>query len=125
MNIILDGYMAFNNDIGIGAAIMSRPTLFVALCGLPLLSVQADSDLSEGRTLYASFMCASCHGMDGKTGAKEQVPPLAGMSSNDIYTKTTQMGINKTHEPAVAGCGEPPSSTDIRKIADYLASIPH
>lgn len=99
-------------------------SLAITLCAFPLLTAQAGESPSDGQKLYQNFKCAVCHGSDGKTGAKDQVPPLAGLSSDRIYTKTLEMGIVKTHESALEDCGIPPSSTEVRKIADYLASLP-
>jgi cytochrome c553 len=99
-------------------------SLAITLCTLPLLTAQAGDSPSDGQKLYQSFKCAVCHGSDGKTGVKDQVPPLAGLPADRIYTKTLEMGIVKTHESALEDCGTPPSSSEVRKIADYLASVP-
>lgn len=100
-------------------------SLTIMLCALPLLTAQAGESPSDGQQLYQNSKCAVCHGSDGQTGVRDQVPPLAGLPADRIYTKTLEMGIVKTHDSALEDCGTPPSSFEVRKIADYLASVPH
>lgn len=99
-------------------------SLAITLCAFPLLTAQAGNSPSDGQKLYENFKCSGCHGSDGKIGAKNRMPPLAGLSADRIYTKTLKMGIVNIHESAIEDCGTPPSSIEVRKIADYLASLP-
>jgi cytochrome c553 len=78
----------------------------------------------EGKALYAQYRCADCHGEDGKKVTSKGMVPLAGMDPDDIYYKTRKFMESRSHEQVTAGCGEPPSSKQIKKISDWLATLP-
>lgn len=101
------------------------------LC-VPTFSALAAPSVSEGKVLYEQFRCADCHGADGKnasqqdakTGSVTKVPLLAGMNPDEIYSKTKRFVESRSHEQVLQGCGEPPSHAQIKKISDYLATLP-
>jgi len=104
----------------------------VALFCIQSFAANAGSNVSEGRDFYTQFRCADCHGDDGKTtslkdaktGAVTKVPLLAGMNPDDIYYKTKRFIESRSHEQVLQGCGEPPSHVQIKKISEYLATLP-
>jgi len=104
----------------------------VALFCAQSFAAYAGPNVSEGKDLYSQFRCADCHGVDGKnlsltdakTGAVTKVPLLASMNPDDIYTKTKKFIESRSHEQVLQGCGEPPSHIQIKKISEYLATLP-
>lgn len=104
----------------------------IALLSAQPWFVQAASPVAEGKDLYSQFRCADCHGDDGKTaaltnaktGAKTKVPQIAGMNPDDLFIKTKKFIESNSHEQVLQGCGEPPSHMQIKKISDYLATLP-
>jgi cytochrome c553 len=96
----------------------------ILLCFAPALGALASSSASEGKLLYEQFRCAECHGADAKASPAKNVPPLAGMNQDLIYTKTKRFVESRAHDNVIAGCGEPPSTVQIKKISDYLATLP-
>ncbi len=103
-----------------------NPKLLIAatlLCAQSF-SVQANPNVNEGRELYSQFRCADCHGADARKPFGKYGAVLAGMNTDDIYMKTKKFVESKSHEQVLQGCGEPPSSVQIKKISDYLATLP-
>jgi cytochrome c553 len=89
-----------------------------------LQSGLAWADVSEGKALYSQFRCADCHGADARKSPGPGVQPLAGMNPDHIYTKTKRFIETRAHDNVITGCGEPPSTIQIKKISDYLATLP-
>jgi cytochrome c553 len=87
-------------------------------------SVQADSNVSEGKELFSQFRCAECHGADAKKPVGKYGSVLAGMNTDDIFLKTKKFIESKSHEQVLQGCGEPPSHVQIKKMSDYLSTLP-
>lgn len=79
---------------------------------------------SDGKTLYADFSCGDCHGADAKTVKTPNIPKLAGMNVEDIYLKTKRFVESKVHDDVLKGCGESPNHVQIKRIADYVATLP-
>ncbi|MDP2832546.1 MAG: hypothetical protein Q8Q28_04470 [Pseudomonadota bacterium] len=98
-------------------------TVVATLCCAPSLTVHA-ANISEGEYLYKQFRCAECHGTDGKTSPAKNALPLAGMDPDHIFMKTKRFIESRAHEQVLQGCGEPPSHVQIKKVSDYLATLP-
>lgn len=96
---------------------------FVLFC-TPALTTHAAPDVSEGKGLYEQFRCAECHGLDAKKAPAKNTQPLAGMDPDHIYLKTKRFIESRAHENVLQNCGEPPSPIQIKKISDYLATLP-
>jgi len=95
-----------------------------ALLCVQSLAAQASPGVEEGRDLYGQFRCADCHGADAKKPVGKYGSILAGMNTDDIFMKTKKFVESKSHEQVLQGCGEPPSTIQIKKISDYLATLP-
>ena len=93
------------------------------LCAQPFAAYAAP-DVAEGGMLYQQFRCADCHGADAKKPFGKYNAKLAGMNPDDIYMKTKRFVESRSHEQVLQGCGEPPSHVQIKKISDYLATLP-
>jgi cytochrome c553 len=90
-----------------------------------ILAVPAWADeMNDGRILYEQYACARCHGADAKTPRASDVPRLAGMAADRIEQNVRRFAENRAHLDVLVGCGVPPSTMEIRKIARYLASLP-
>lgn len=99
--------------------------IFILLCWAPSLAVQASSgNIAEGKQLYDQYRCADCHGADAKVKPAKNVAQLAGMDPDHIFIKTKRFIETRAHDNVIAGCGEPPSTIQIKKISDYLATLP-
>jgi len=96
----------------------------VALFCVQSFAVQANPNVAEGKDLYSQFRCAECHGIDAKKPVGKYGSVLAGMSTDDIFMKTKKFIESKSHEQVLQGCGEPPSHIQIKKMSDYLATLP-
>lgn len=103
-----------------------KHTLLIAatLFGAQSLVAQASPGVAEGKDLYGQFRCADCHGNDARKPVGKYGAVLAGMNTDDIFNKTKRFIETKAHENVLQGCGEPPSSIQIKKISDYLATLP-
>jgi cytochrome c553 len=89
-----------------------------------LQTTVAYADSNEGKSLYSQFRCADCHGTDARKVPAPGVQPLAGMNTDLIYQKTKRFIEARAHDNVITGCGEPPSTIQIKKISDYLATLP-
>lgn len=81
---------------------------------------------SEGKGLFEYFRCAECHGADGRTSDTRQTQkPLAGMSADHV-TSVVRSYLARGDHAQVGGalCAEPPSSAQVRQIAEYVSSLP-
>lgn len=99
-------------------------SIAATLCCVPVFAAHAAPSVAEGKGLFESFRCADCHGTDAKTSVTKNTPPLAGMNPDDIFLKTKRFIESRSHEQVLQGCGEPPTHVQIKKIADYLATLP-
>lgn len=97
------------------------PLLAALLCLQPAF---VSADVSEGKTLYNQFRCADCHGEDARKTPAPHTRPLAGMNPDLVYTQTKRFVESRAHDNVITGCGEPPSTIQIKKIVDYLATLP-
>lgn len=100
-----------------------KPRLPLALLLLSMQAAYAFADVGDGKDLYAEFRCIECHGADARKSPAKDAAPLAGMSAEDIYTKAKRFIETRAHDNAVAGCGSPPSTAEIRAIASYVAGL--
>jgi cytochrome c553 len=82
------------------------------------------ADTTEGKALYGQFRCADCHGLDARKQVSKTSQPIAGMNTDLIYVKTKAFIDSRAHDNVITGCGEPPSTIQIKKIADYLSTLP-
>jgi cytochrome c553 len=68
--------------------------------------------------------CAKCHGADGRGRGLGAFPKLAGQTSEYLYTAFEAFARGERHsgimEPVATGL----TSEEIRKLADYYASLP-
>lgn len=103
---------------------MNRTLSMTAVLFSLTTTTYAAPDVSEGKSLFEQFRCADCHGADARKRPAENVLPLAGMNPDHVYLKTKRFIEGRAHENVLQGCGEPPSHLQIKKIADYLATLP-
>lgn len=97
-------------------------TVTFAFSGTSLAT--SNGNTTEGKQLYEDFNCASCHGADAKTGKTVKTPRLAGMNVDDIYVKTKRFIESKVHDEVIKGCGETPNHIQIKRIAEYVSTLP-
>jgi cytochrome c553 len=105
----------------------ARLPCFIVVLGSTLGGVVLAAEnpvVAEGRQLYEEYNCGECHGADGKSGKTAKVPPLAGMRMDDIYLKTKRYIESSAHEDVLRGCGEVPNHVQIKRIAEYVATLP-
>ncbi|MDP1651180.1 MAG: c-type cytochrome [Rhodocyclaceae bacterium] len=102
------------------------PSIFAALMMSAGGNAMASDnpDIVDGRQLYTDFQCAQCHGADAKSGNTATTPKLAGMNVDDIYVKTKRFIESKAHDDVIKGCGETPNHVQLKKIAEYVATLP-
>lgn len=81
------------------------------------------ADTSEGKVMYEQYVCARCHGADAKGGTVNDAPSLAGLAADRIEQKVRRFIENRAHQDVLGGCGAPPTAGEIRKIAEYLATL--
>jgi cytochrome c553 len=117
---------------------MTKPTalamaLGVALMGVTSSTVAAERAQMEGEHLYAFHSCINCHGTQGNEPVSRLVPKLAGMKADEIVTNAMKILRGETDseeaklmKSAVAysqACDAPPTEAEIKKIADWLATL--
>jgi mono/diheme cytochrome c family protein len=82
--------------------------------------------VGDGKTLFSYFRCDSCHGENGRGSASHPAAkPIAGMESSVVVESINLAIASGKHEDyADPGCGETPSTSQIRAIGDYVARLP-
>lgn len=107
--------------------------LGVALMGATTFSVAADRAQMDGEQLFSFHSCGNCHGAQGNDPVSRLVPKLAGKDADEILTNAMKILRGETDseeaklmKSAVAysqACDAPPSQAEIKKIADWLATL--
>ncbi len=91
------------------------------------------ADLVAGKAAFEKFNCASCHGADAKTSLMPTYPILAGQHASYLEHALKAYKRGQAGAPATAnarknaimgGMAAPLSSTDIKNMAAWLASLP-
>lgn len=80
----------------------------------------------DGKTLFSYYRCDSCHGENGRGSANHPAAkPIAGMDGS-VLVESVNLAIaaGKHEDFADPGCGETPSTSQIRAIGDYVARLP-
>jgi len=102
-----------------------RRWMMVLVCGItPALAGSAWAQ--SGKELYESKGCTACHGPDGKSTTLPVYPKLAGQNAEYVvqqllaYRKQERTG---TMAPMMWAMAAQLNADDMRKIADYLASL--
>jgi len=80
----------------------------------------------DGKTLYGYYRCDSCHGENGRgTSSDPAAKPIAGMDGRVVAESVNLLIASGKHADfADPGCGETPSTSQIRAIGDYVARLP-
>ena len=86
----------------------------------------ADGDAANGKQLFQSHACTSCHGDAGisKTGQDPQPPVLAGQYKDYIIQALHEYKLNQRKGSVMNGMAAPLSDADIQDLAEYLSGLP-
>ncbi len=97
---------------------------FLTVLGLATMGNALASNNAEGKQLYVEYGCSQCHGADAKTSNSSTTPKLAGMNVDDVYLKTKRYIETRAHDSVWRGCGETPNHVQLKRIAEYVATLP-
>lgn len=88
-------------------------------------SIPAVAD-PDGKTLFSYYRCNSCHGENGRGSVNHPAAkPIAGMDGSVVVESINLAIASGKHDDfADPGCGETPSTFQIRAIGDYVARLP-
>src|SRR6476619_5122313 len=94
--------------------------LYAAIAPRGSASTSANPAVDEGRKLFQSLSCASCHGLNGEGG--KRAPSLIGVgaASVDFQMGTGRMPLQQ-HGPEAPRKRPVASEDQILKIAAYVA----
>lgn len=100
-------------------------TVIVA-AGVAGLLMGATNAAADGKALYTSKLCMTCHGADANTPIMPTYPKLGGQNSaycqaqvKDIKSGKRNNGMTAAMKPLVASL----SDADIAGICDYIADL--
>jgi len=96
--------------------------LYAAIAPRGSASTSANPTVDEGRKLFQSLSCASCHGLNGEGG--KRAPSLIGVgaASVDFQMGTGRMPAQQ-HGPEMPRKRPVTSEDNILKVAAYVASL--
>jgi ubiquinol-cytochrome c reductase cytochrome c subunit len=96
--------------------------LYAAIAPSGQASTTSDPAVTEGRQLFQSLSCASCHGMSGEGG--QLAPSLIGVGAAavDFQMGTGRMPL-QAHGAEALRKKPVASEADILKVAAYVASL--
>jgi ubiquinol-cytochrome c reductase cytochrome c subunit len=96
--------------------------LYAAVAPRGSAATSADPRVDEGRRLFQTLSCASCHGLNGEGG--KRAPSLIGVGAASV---DFQMGTGRmpaqAHGPEMPRKRPVASEEDILKVAAYVASL--
>ncbi len=85
-------------------------------------------NVEAGKAAAQKYNCASCHGADYNSPVDPSYPKLAGQHADYLEHALTAYkrgnGANGRGNAIMGGMAKPLSSTEIKDIAAYLASLP-
>lgn len=93
--------------------------LSAALLGATLLVLSGPSGAEPGRLLASQ--CAQCHGTNGAGPGFDE---LAGKSSSELYHELIEMKYRANIEGIMDRQARGYTDGQLRKIADYLSTVP-
>jgi ubiquinol-cytochrome c reductase cytochrome c subunit len=96
--------------------------LYAAVAPAGQASTSSDPAVAEGRKLFSTLSCASCHGLNAEGG--QRAPSLIGVgaASVDFQMGTGRMPLQQ-HGPEAPRKRPVASEADILKVAAYVASL--
>jgi ubiquinol-cytochrome c reductase cytochrome c subunit len=96
--------------------------LYAAIAPRGSAATSADPAVDEGRSLFQSLSCASCHGLNGEGG--KRAPSLIGVGAAavDFQMGTGRMPLQQ-HGAEAPRKRPVASEGDILKVAAYVASL--
>ena len=96
--------------------------LYAAVAPRGSAATSADPAVDEGRKLFQSLSCASCHGLNGEGG--NRAPSLIGVGAAavDFQMGTGRMPL-QAHGPEAPRKRPVADEADILKVAAYVASL--
>ena len=96
--------------------------LYAAIAPRGSAATSADPAVDQGRELFKSLSCASCHGLAGEGG--KRAPSLIGVGAAavDFQMGTGRMPL-QAHGPEAPRKRPVASEDDILKVAAYVASL--
>ena len=105
---------------------MSLKKSVLIASSLFVLAVQAPATLADGKALYTTKACGSCHGPDAKSPIMPIYPKLAGQNKDyalnqmkDIKSGKRSNGQSMVMKGIIAGV----SDKEMEEIAAWLATI--
>lgn len=96
--------------------------LYAAIAPRGSAATSADPAVDEGKKLFQSLSCASCHGLNGEGG--KRAPSLIGVGAAavDFQMATGRMPL-QAHGPEAPRKRPAADEDDILKVAAYVASL--
>ena len=105
---------------------VTKSTILSGIVLLGLLAISAGAFAADGKALYASNACGSCHGPTGNEPIMPTYPKIAGQNKeylirqmNDIKSGDRDNGASIAMRGLVANLDD----DDIVAIAEYLSSM--
>ena len=102
-----------------------RKLTTLTVCAVLITGMSGAAIAADGASLYASKMCSTCHGADGKTPVMPSYPKVAGQNKDytlqqikDIRDGNRTNGLTAAMKGMIAGV----TDSDAKKIAGWLAS---
>jgi len=93
--------------------------LRAVLIGASLLAISGQSGAEPGRLLASQ--CAQCHGTNGAGPGFDE---LAGKSASELYHELIEMKYRANIEGIMDRQARGYTDGQLRKIADYLSTVP-
>ena len=86
----------------------------------------ADGNAANGKQLFESHACASCHGKAAISakGQDPQPPVLAGQYKDYIVQALHEYKLNQRKGSVMNGMAAPLTDQDIKDLAEYLSALP-
>lgn len=104
---------------------MNKHIILLAALSLATPAAFAGGDADNGKQLFESHACTSCHGNAAisKPGQDPQPPVLAGQYKDYIVQALHEYKLNQRKGSVMNGMAAPLSDQDIKDLAEYLSGL--
>jgi ubiquinol-cytochrome c reductase cytochrome c subunit len=96
--------------------------LYAAIAPRGQAATSADPNVTEGRKLFQTLSCASCHGLNGEGGRRAPSLIGVGAAAVDFQMGTGRMPL-QAHGPEAPRKRPAATEDEIHKVAAYVASL--
>ena len=105
---------------------MNKHIVALAVLALAAPAAFADGNAANGKQIFESHACISCHGKDGVSpkGQDPQPPILAGQYKDYIVQALHEYKLSQRKGSVMNGMAGPLSDQDIKDVAEYLSALP-